>query len=231
MTTTPSAGSAQVASSPRRDRRIRLERAATIVSREYTDCTTACRSVGLRDIDAIQNLRDLCDARGIPRKHRWGAPPPPQDRKVIYRRVNRWRLKNSDRQKALSAVAAAIANYDLTRGPCERCGSDKNVCADPFSLKPLRVHWRCRSCSAELRRKPIICANCGGAFEGNLVRSFAVSRVAFGIGKRSSDDDESERTNKFEPAPLRQGERVPRWSHQEKARDLDIAGADQSPDQ
>jgi hypothetical protein len=24
---------------------------------------------------------------------------------------------------------------------------------------------------------------------------------------------------------------IPKWSHQEKARDLDIAGADQSPDQ
>jgi hypothetical protein len=156
----------------RRARRIRLERAALIMSKTYTDCTTACRSVGLRDIDAIQSLRDLCDARGIPRKHRWGAPPLAENPKVIYRRVNSWRSNNSDRQKALSAVATAIANYDLTRGPCERCGTDKNVCADPFSLKPLRVHWRCRSCSAELRRKPIICASCGDAFEANKGAKF-----------------------------------------------------------
>src|ERR1700730_11993029 len=114
-TDTPSAGSAQVASAhPDRERiarRIRLERAAMIVSRTYTDCvTTACHSVGLHDPDAIEDLRDLCDARGIPRKQ----PSQPEDRKITLRRVNGWRARNSERQKALSAVATAIANYDLT---------------------------------------------------------------------------------------------------------------------
>lgn len=109
-TTTPARPAAQAPSSPRRRfrvdaipltdseriarraRRVRLERAAIIVSRTHTDCTTACRSVGLRDFDAIQSLRDLCDARGILRKPRWGAPPLAENPEVICRRVNRWRL-------------------------------------------------------------------------------------------------------------------------------------------
>jgi hypothetical protein len=73
-------------------------------------------------------------------------------RKATLRRVNRWRARNPERQAALSAVAVAIQNFDLVRGPCERCGTTKNVCADPISLHPLRVKWRCRSCGIAQRR-------------------------------------------------------------------------------
>jgi hypothetical protein len=62
------------------------------------------------------------------------------------------------------------------------------------------------------------------------MRSFAAARAASEVGARSNDGDER-RTNNFESDLLRQGEHVPRSLHQEKARDLDIAGADRSPDQ
>jgi hypothetical protein len=73
-------------------------------------------------------------------------------REVTSRRVSRWRARNSERKAALSAVAVAIKNHDLTRKPCERCGATKNVCADPTSLHPLRVKWCCRKCGNAQRR-------------------------------------------------------------------------------
>jgi hypothetical protein len=74
-------------------------------------------------------------------------------REATSRRVSRWRARNSERQKALNAVAVAIKNSDLVREPCERCGTTKSVCADPVSLHPLRVKWRCRSCGHAVRRE------------------------------------------------------------------------------
>jgi hypothetical protein len=73
-------------------------------------------------------------------------------KEATYRRVNRWRARNPERQAPLSAVATAIQNSDLVREPCERCGTTKHVCADPISLHPLRVKWCCRSCGVEQRR-------------------------------------------------------------------------------
>jgi hypothetical protein len=79
---------------------------------------------------------------------------PERDRKPSYDRVNRWRLRNPERQRALSAVASALQKYDLDKGPCERCGTDKNVCADEITLHPkLGVVWRCRCCAIVRRRE------------------------------------------------------------------------------
>ena len=78
---------------------------------------------------------------------------PSRDRRSTYERVNRWRAKNRERQEALNAVANAVRDYDLVRKPCERCGTDKNVCADEITLHPLRVVWRCRSCANARRRE------------------------------------------------------------------------------
>jgi hypothetical protein len=78
---------------------------------------------------------------------------PQRDREATYRRVSRWRYRNPERQAALSAVATAIKYLGLKRKPCESCGTTKNVCADPISLHPLRVNWRCRKCSNAMRRK------------------------------------------------------------------------------
>ncbi|SRR5260370_22331798 len=74
-------------------------------------------------------------------------------RRSTYIRVNRWRARNPERQRALSAVATALAKYELDKRPCERCGTDRNVCADPISVTPLRVVWRCRCCTNALRRE------------------------------------------------------------------------------
>jgi hypothetical protein len=74
-------------------------------------------------------------------------------RRSTYLRVNRWRARNPERQRALSAVARALQDFNLDKKPCERCGTDKNVCADPISVRPLRVVWRCRCCTNALRRE------------------------------------------------------------------------------
>jgi hypothetical protein len=78
---------------------------------------------------------------------------PQRDREPSRLRVNRWRLRNPERQRASAAVARALANYNLTRKTCERCGTDKNVCADEIVLDPkLTVIWRCRTCINARRR-------------------------------------------------------------------------------
>jgi hypothetical protein len=74
-------------------------------------------------------------------------------RRSTYLRVNRWRLRNPERQRALSAVARALQDFNLDKKPCERCGTTRNVCADPISVKPLRVVWRCRCCANVRRRE------------------------------------------------------------------------------
>jgi hypothetical protein len=135
-------------------RRIRLARAANIIASAFVDCTTACRSVGLHDDDAMKQLRDLLVSRGIPRS-RWLPVPPVENRDVVHRRVSRWRQAHPERQRALSAVTGALRRRDLARGPCERCGTDRHVCADPVSVRPLLVRWICRGCSAEVRRAAI----------------------------------------------------------------------------
>jgi hypothetical protein len=76
-------------------------------------------------------------------------------REETSRRVSRWRARNPERQRALTAVAIALKNFDLTREPCERCGTTKNFCADPISVTPLRVKWRCRSCGNAMRREAV----------------------------------------------------------------------------
>jgi hypothetical protein len=74
-------------------------------------------------------------------------------RRSTYLRVNRWRARNPERQRALSAVARALQDFNLDKKPCERCGTTSNVCADPISVKPLRVVWRCRCCANVRRRE------------------------------------------------------------------------------
>jgi hypothetical protein len=69
---------------------------------------------------------------------------PQRDREPSRLRVERWRMRNPKRQRALAAVAYALSNYSLTRKPCERCGT-KRSCADEITLHPkLTVVWRCR---------------------------------------------------------------------------------------
>jgi hypothetical protein len=85
---------------------------------------------------------------------RWAASYlPSRDRRSTRLRVEQWRWRNRERQEALTAVAHALANYDLDKRPCERCGTDRNVCADEITLHPLRVVWRCRRCINARRRE------------------------------------------------------------------------------
>jgi hypothetical protein len=62
----------------RRQYRIRIERAVCLIARVGCNTRAACRSVGLpvSSISDQKEVRRLCDARNIPRRHRWGSPYP-----------------------------------------------------------------------------------------------------------------------------------------------------------
>jgi hypothetical protein len=129
-----------------------VERAVSMIARERCSTRRACRAVGFPGGKAERAVRKLCDERHIPRGHWFGgahpASPDRAKRKELSRRVDAWRAKNRDRARALSAVATAIKTFELERGPCAKCGSEKNIVAGPVTLVPrLRVEWRCRQCS------------------------------------------------------------------------------------
>src|SRR5258708_5728952 len=82
-------------------------------------------------------------------------PKPHRARRLTeVERVQKWRAENPEKSRAIGAVANAIQNYDLERGRCECCRTDKHVCAfhDDYS-QPLKVNWRGRPCNYDLRRK------------------------------------------------------------------------------
>ncbi len=158
----------QIAAQIKKQFAVRIERAIGIIAREHIPTRAACRRVGLIGSTAEAEVKRLCDVRGVPR---WKAsersrallqlrlplkPRPDRAvRKETYRRVNAWRRDHANRARELSMVAHAIQTYELERGTiCERCGSDKNICAGPVTLAPrLRVTWWCRRCSRATRRK------------------------------------------------------------------------------
>jgi hypothetical protein len=78
-----------------------------------------------------------------------------RNRAASMKRTNKWRTKNPEKSRAIITVSRAVNDtYDLERGRCESCGTDKNVCAFPIDISnPLRVNWRCRFCDNELRRQ------------------------------------------------------------------------------
>jgi hypothetical protein len=58
-----------------RQRHIRILRACNLIARTKCGVAEAARSVGLADWAALQEVRDLCDCRRIPRRRKWGMPP------------------------------------------------------------------------------------------------------------------------------------------------------------
>jgi hypothetical protein len=107
-------------------------------------------------------LKRLSDAKPKNEKPRREPPPareytyhPPRDRAAEIRRVEKWRMENRDKARAIDAVAHAVRNYDLERpARCESCGTDKHVVAfhDDYA-KPLVVTWSCRRCRSKARRQ------------------------------------------------------------------------------
>jgi hypothetical protein len=61
-----------------RQRRIRIERAVCLIARAGCSTRAACRRVGLSvsSMSDQNEVRRLCDERGIARRHRWGTPYP-----------------------------------------------------------------------------------------------------------------------------------------------------------
>ena len=61
-----------------RQHRIRIERAVFLIARVGCSTRSACRNVGLpvSSLSDQNEVRRLCDARNIPRRHHWGMPYP-----------------------------------------------------------------------------------------------------------------------------------------------------------
>ncbi len=117
-------------------------------------CCKECHRarVNLRRADPAVRAKD--QERADRRRSDPNTPPQKRDRKAAILRTDKWRRDNPEKARAIDAVAHAISNFDLERRRCERCGTDKHVCAfhDDYS-KPLKVNWRCRRCHSELRRQ------------------------------------------------------------------------------
>jgi len=61
--------------------------------------------------------------------------------------VREYRRKYPQKVKAQNAVAYAVSNGTLVKGPCESCGTTQDICAHHSDyLKPLEVEWLCRPC-------------------------------------------------------------------------------------
>jgi hypothetical protein len=90
-----------------------------------------------------------------------------RNRAASMNRTNRWRTKNPEKSRAIIKVSRAVNyTYDLERGRCEMCGTDKNVCAFPVDIsQPLKVKWRCRFCNNESRRQTAAAASSDQAIE------------------------------------------------------------------
>jgi hypothetical protein len=108
--------------------------------------------VNLRRADPAVRAKD--EERRVRRRNDPGVPNYERNRAAAIRRTDEWRRSNPDKLRAIAAVARAIENYDLERGRCERCGTDKNVYAfhDDYA-QPLKVNWRRRRCNNKLRRQ------------------------------------------------------------------------------
>jgi hypothetical protein len=68
--------------------------------------------------------------------------------------ASRWRANNRQKCRAIASVGYAIRISNIQRGRCERCNTDKFVCAfhNQGYDKPLDVNWRCRRCQGAMQR-------------------------------------------------------------------------------
>ena len=64
-----------------------------------------------------------------------------------------WRLEDSRRQLAHSAVARAIRSGALVRQPCSRCNEPKSIAHHEDYDKPLEVVWLCQPCHKQRHKE------------------------------------------------------------------------------
>lgn len=64
-----------------------------------------------------------------------------------------WRAEDKRRQKAHSAVSAAIRNGRIQRQPCIRCGEVKSLAHHEDYDKPLEVMWLCQPCHKQRHKE------------------------------------------------------------------------------
>src|ERR1700733_4138728 len=75
----------------------------------------------------------------------------PHSRAKSDARAERWKTDHPEGYRATKMTHNAVRSGVLTRGPCDGCGTDKNVCAfhDDYA-DPLVVNWRCRRCQGAM---------------------------------------------------------------------------------
>jgi len=77
----------------------------------------------------------------------------PHNRARAVKSAAVWYAKNREKGRAYKAVAYAVRTYNLTRGCCEKCRTDENVCGFHTDFaQPLKVTWRCRRCHGAAQR-------------------------------------------------------------------------------
>jgi hypothetical protein len=78
----------------------------------------------------------------------------PRDRARAIYVASRWRARNPQKCRAIASVGYAVRSSNIQRGPCERCNTEKFVCAFHHQGydKPLVVVWRCRRCNNRTKR-------------------------------------------------------------------------------
>ena len=57
-----------------------------------------------------------------------------------------WRMKDKRIVRCHNAVVRAIKRGTITRGPCERCGSENSMGHHESYNRPLDVTWLCQPC-------------------------------------------------------------------------------------
>jgi hypothetical protein len=197
MTDTPSPEAAQAAASnkPRRRhfqtpppidpvaraRRIRIARATAMVARTKCNCTVAARACGLGDDrKALQDIRELCNFRKVPRRQKG----------LVRLRATPSRVFEEfiPRQESHESLGAFPPRHDLAKcdtlsylPPSRRDLADLVAAlsegADPLGddapradrAKDAQVHLETKAAKPKPQR---ICANCGRAFQGNRGAKF-----------------------------------------------------------
>lgn len=81
----------------------------------------------------------------------------PGRRRAAFNYQRRRRARHPEKAAARNAVANALRDGRLIKGPCRHCGATKNMQAhhDDYS-KPLDVEWLCFTCHREERHGQIV---------------------------------------------------------------------------
>ena len=103
----------------------------------------------------IDHYRAVERKRAARRRARIGRSYYRANRSRFAKWQREWRQRNAEKAKAHSKLRHALDACKVKKGPCEVCGTRKDVEGhhDDYS-KPLKVRWLCHVHHRKLHRKP-----------------------------------------------------------------------------